>query len=113
MSPMLRQCRCSKRATSPLLATVSPRVAIFKSRSGKHKRKDVRTKFGRFQEETNQAVKTEFSLPFVGWKGKQEKKRWVAVAPTSYPQRTATPTVRAFSELKTRFLQGGLLEVKR
>ena len=92
---------------------MSPRVASFTPRSGKHKRKDVRTKFGRFQEETNQAVKTEFSLPFDGSKEKQEKKRWVAVAPTSYPQRTATPTVRAFSELKTRFLQGGLLEVKR
>ena len=92
---------------------MSPRVASFTPRSGKHTRKDFRAKFGRFQAETKQAVKSGVSLPFNGSKEKQEKKRWVAVAPTSYPQRTATPTVRAFSELKTRFLQGGLLEVKR
>ena len=52
---------------------MSPRVAIIEPMSGKHTPKDIRAKFERFQAETKQAVKTEFSLPFVGWKGKQVK----------------------------------------
>lgn len=81
---------------------VSPRAARYSPTSGKHKPCKTKSRLGRFL--------PDFAETDGRYENKQEKKRWVAVAPTSYSQRTATPTVRAFSELKTRFLQGGLLE---
>lgn len=39
---------------------------------------------------------------------KQEKERWVAAAPSSRSQRTATPTVQGFSSSHCAISQGGL-----
>lgn len=38
--------------------------------------------------------------------------RWVALAPTSPLQRTATPTARGFLTFRSLLLQGGLLQME-
>ena len=92
---------------------MSPSVAKFHAEVGETPAEGHSSEIQAISGNSETGGKIGLSLPFDGWIKKQEKKRWVAVAPTSYPQRTATPTVRAFSECISRFLQGGLLEAKR